>query len=87
MITSGKPAPLRADIAASRSNSSTVAKPSEVSYRASQVGSPQRRHIGSGPGLVDEDQPFRSDAILIFDPLGSSQNRLMLFNQIAAHAL
>jgi hypothetical protein len=33
--------------------------------------SPQCRHIGPGPGLVDEDQTFRLDAILIFDPLGS----------------
>src|SRR5690242_15381009 len=33
--------------------------------------SPQWCHIGSGPGLVDEDQTLRPDAILVFDPLGS----------------
>ena len=32
---------------------------------------PQCRHIGPGPGLIDEDQTLRLDAILIFDPLGS----------------
>jgi len=33
--------------------------------------SPQRRHIGSGPCLVDEDEPLSFDAPLIFCPLGS----------------
>jgi hypothetical protein len=32
---------------------------------------PQCRHVGSGPGLVNENQALRLDAILIFDPLGS----------------
>ena len=32
----------------------------------------QGSHVGSGPGLVDEDQPLSLDAILIFCPLGSS---------------
>ena len=34
--------------------------------------SAQGRHIGPGPGLIDEDQTLRFDAILIFDPPGSS---------------
>jgi hypothetical protein len=38
---------------------------------ATRCPSPQCRHIGSGPGLVDEDQALRLDAVLIFDPLGS----------------
>ena len=29
----------------------------------------QRRHIGLGPGLVDEDQTLRRDLVLIFGPL------------------
>ena len=32
---------------------------------------PQRRHVGLGPGLVDEDQALRLDFILILDPLRS----------------
>ena len=31
-----------------------------------QCPSPQRSHIGPGPGLVDEDQPFCLDETLIF---------------------
>ena len=38
--------------------------------------SPQRRHIGPGPGLVDEDQPLSFDAILILCPLDSSPRDL-----------
>ena len=30
---------------------------------------PERRHVGLGPGLVDEDQALRRDAVLILDPL------------------
>ncbi len=30
---------------------------------------PQRGHVGLGPGFVDEDQTFRFDAILILCPL------------------
>ena len=33
--------------------------------------SPQGSHVGPGPGLVDEDQTLRFDAVLIFCPLGS----------------
>ena len=33
--------------------------------------SPQGGHVGPGPGLVDEDQTLRFDAVLIFSPLGS----------------
>jgi hypothetical protein len=33
--------------------------------------SPQRGHVGPGPGLVDEDQPLSFDATLILCPLGS----------------
>lgn len=33
--------------------------------------SPQGRHIGPGPGFVDEDQLLSFDATLIFYPLGS----------------
>jgi hypothetical protein len=36
---------------------------------AAQGPSPQWSHIGPGPGLVDEDQPLRFDAILILCPL------------------
>src|SRR5438034_10482129 len=31
--------------------------------------SPQRRHVGLGPGLVDEDQALRLDPALILGPL------------------
>ena len=31
--------------------------------------SPQRRHVGLGPVLVDEDQTLRLDLVLIFGPL------------------
>ena len=31
--------------------------------------SPERRHVGLGPGLVDEDQALRRDAVLVLDPL------------------
>ena len=31
--------------------------------------SPQRCHVGLGPGFVDEDQPLRLDAVLILGPL------------------
>ena len=34
--------------------------------------SPQRRHVGLGPGLVNEDQAFRLDATLILCPLRPS---------------
>jgi hypothetical protein len=33
---------------------------------------PQRRHIGFGPGLIDEHQPRGIDPIPIFDPLRPS---------------
>ena len=36
---------------------------------AARRPSPQRGHIGLGPGLVDEDQALRLDAVLIFCPL------------------
>ena len=36
---------------------------------AARRPSPQWSHIGPGPGLIDEDQPLRFDAILIFCPL------------------
>ena len=36
---------------------------------AARRPSPQRRHVGLGPGLVDEDQALRIDAILILCPL------------------
>src|SRR5260370_5112726 len=32
-------------------------------------GNWQRRHVGLGPGLVDEDQTLRRDLVLIFGPL------------------
>jgi len=42
---------------------------------------PQRRHIGLGPGLVDEDQPGRVDAGAMLQPLPSSMGdvRAVLF--------
>jgi hypothetical protein len=36
---------------------------------AARRPSSQRRHVGLGPGLVDEDQALRRDAILILCPL------------------
>jgi hypothetical protein len=36
-----------------------------------QGPAPQRRHIGLGPGLVDEDQPRWIDSRLILLPTGS----------------
>jgi len=38
--------------------------------------SPQRRHVGLGPGLVDEDQALGSDAVLILDPLPPSASNV-----------
>jgi hypothetical protein len=39
--------------------------------QATRRRSPQRRHVGPGPdpGLVDEDQTLRLDAVLILAPL------------------
>ena len=37
---------------------------------ATRRPSPERGHIGLGPGLVDEDQALLINAILIFSPLG-----------------
>ena len=31
----------------------------------------QRRHIGLGPSLIDEDQALRVNSILVLDPLGA----------------
>jgi len=36
---------------------------------AARRPAPDRRHVGLGPGLVDEDQPSRVEAALIFLPL------------------
>ena len=36
---------------------------------AARGPSPQWGHIGPGPGLIDEDQPLRFDAVLILCPL------------------
>ena len=36
---------------------------------AARRPAPQRRHVGLGPGLVDEDQARRIDPILILYPL------------------
>jgi hypothetical protein len=36
---------------------------------AARRPSAQRRHVGLGPGLIDEDEAPRLDAILILDPL------------------
>ena len=33
---------------------------------------PDRRHVGLGPGFIDEDQPSRIEAALVFLPLGPS---------------
>ena len=41
-----------------------------VKPAATRCPSPQGRHIGPGPGLVDEDQSLSFDATLIFCPLG-----------------
>ena len=53
---------------------------------ATRRPSPQGRHIGSGPGLVDEDQALRFDAILIFDPLGSSPGDVRTIAFASHHA-
>ena len=42
-----------------------------VSLRAARRPAPQRRHVGLGPGLVDEDQALRVDPVLILRPLRS----------------
>ncbi len=42
---------------------------------AARRPSPQRSHIGFGPGLVDEDEALRLDAILIFCPLRATSGR------------
>jgi len=36
---------------------------------AERCPSSQRRHVGLGPGLVNEDQTLRRDLVLILDPL------------------
>jgi hypothetical protein len=38
---------------------------------AARRPSPQGSHIGPGPGLVNEDQALRLDAVLILCPLGA----------------
>ena len=40
-----------------------------VKPAAAQCPPPERGHVGPGPGLVDEDQTLRRDAILISCPL------------------
>ena len=37
---------------------------------AAERPSLRRRHVGLGPGLVDEDQALGRDTVLILDPLG-----------------
>ena len=37
---------------------------------ATRRPSPERRHVGLGPGLVDEDQALRRDAPAVLLPLG-----------------
>lgn len=48
--------------------------------------SPQGRHIGPRPGLVDEDQPLSFDAALIFCPLGSPPRDLGSIAFASRHA-
>src|SRR5262249_20693682 len=48
--------------------------------------SPQCRHIGPGPGLVDEDQALRFDATLIFDPLSSPSGYVWTIAFASHHA-
>jgi len=48
--------------------------------------SPQGRHIGSGPGFVDEDQPLSFDATLILCPLGSPPRDLGAIAFASRHA-
>ena len=57
-------------------------------YEPLAAGRPasQRRHIGSGPGLVDEDKPLRIDAFLTFDPLRSPPRDLGTISFASHHA-
>src|SRR5215468_2586042 len=48
--------------------------------------SPQGRHIGPCPGLVDEDQPLSFDATLILCPLGSPPRDLGSIAFASRHA-
>ena len=48
--------------------------------------STQRRHVGLGPGLVDEDQAFRLDAILILCPLRPSARHVGAIAFASHHA-
>jgi len=48
--------------------------------------SPQGRHIGPGPGLVDEDQSLSFDAALIFCPLGAPPRDLGSIPFASRHA-
>ena len=43
---------------------------------ANRRPSPERRHIGFGPGLVDEHQPGRIDTVLIGRPLQASARHI-----------
>ena len=48
--------------------------------------SPQGRHIGPGPGFVDEDEPLRIDAALIFLPLDPPPRDLWSIAFASRHA-
>lgn len=48
--------------------------------------SPQGRHIGPGPGLVDEDQPLSFDATLILYPLDAPSRDLGTIALASHHA-
>ena len=52
-----------------RSWSSSVRAELGLEPQVTRCPSPQRRHVGLGPGLVDEDQTLRLDAVLILAPL------------------
>ena len=51
-----------------------------------QCPSPQGRHIGPGPGLVDEDQPVSFDAALIFCPLEAPPRHVGTIAFASCHA-
>ncbi|KYK45209.1 hypothetical protein A1D31_35645 [Bradyrhizobium liaoningense] len=53
---------------------------------AARRPSPQWRHIGPRPSLVDEDQPLSLDAILILCPLGSPPRDLGAIAFASRHA-
>ena len=53
---------------------------------AERRSSPERRHVGPGPGLVDEDQTLWRDLILVFGPLRPPPHPVGTIAFVSRHA-